>query len=150
VLGIKFFFEARERTKVSGWKDCIKILEKAKADGLVVTPDQKGCFLLSMGQCERKLGNLAVAKKYCQEAFEEKVKVETWVTPHALTEIGAILIAEGQVAEGVKLLNKAKNTSNYDNYDFRNILLREITLLIDKSNGAEYNMFLTESVKSLD
>lgn len=85
-----------------------------------------------------------------------KVKHETWVTPHALFEIGIIYYLNNKPAKALKRFNKVK--SNYDSmfffniqmikvylfldYDFRNILLRELALWIDKSNGVNYHSFV--------
>lgn len=128
------YFEARERWKTSKWNECIQILEKGK--GLVNTADQRACYNLTMGHCHKKLGLLDKAKEYHTLAAQEKVHHETWVTPHALVDLGDILMqSENTMAEGVKLLNKAK--SNFDGYDFRNILLRDIALLLD-GGGKKY------------
>jgi hypothetical protein len=61
------------------------------------------------------------------------------VTPFSLFEIGTIYYLQNNSKKAAKKFNKVKN--DYDNYEFRNILLREVALWQDKTEGITYSSF---------
>jgi hypothetical protein len=61
------------------------------------------------------------------------------VTPFSLFEIGTIYCLQNNPKKASKKFNKVK--SDYDNYEFRNVLLREVALWQDKSDGITYSSF---------
>jgi len=134
------FFEAQERFKISEWDQSIQLVKEIQENGLMNTKDRRASCELTLGRCYRRKNELKLAIAHLQEAFHIKVKHESWVTPHALFEIGVIYLLENDNDTAIKKFNKVK--SNYDGYDFRNILLREVALWIDKSNGIAYSSFV--------
>jgi len=132
----KIIFAAKEKTRVSGWMDALQSLEKIVKSELQ-NSEEKGVFYWLYGACLKKTNNLDLAEQYLTMGVNEKVKIETYVTPFCLVEL-AELEGSRNKDQARKLVATAK--SNFKEYDFQTELTQRMARLSDTLNGVDYKM----------
>jgi len=132
----KITYEAKERTRVSGDEQAIKLLEKLSEDDMK-TSDERGVYYVLLGTCYRKTNNFEKAENLLQMALREKLKHETFIHPMCFVELAEIEIAQKNHESAKKYISFIKN---YKDYDFQTELSQRVARLVDQMNGVDFKM----------
>ncbi|KNC48535.1 uncharacterized protein AMSG_04980 [Thecamonas trahens ATCC 50062] len=97
-------------------------------------PPLCGMFHYAAGKAHAALGarRLALVHLLAVDALEHELGHEFFLLPHALTEVGDILMALNAVDDARRVLARAKSFSEYD---FDKPLIRRITRMLDILSG---------------
>eukprot|EP00742_Colponemidia_sp_Colp-10_P011581 GILJ01012892.1.p1 GENE.GILJ01012892.1~~GILJ01012892.1.p1 ORF type:complete len:726 (+),score=102.20 GILJ01012892.1:26-2179(+) len=127
--------------KYEGTKKGFSLFRKSN----IVTLDEASSFSLLQGVVFKELGNVDAAITCLESvtAFEAGVKYDTYLIPHALYELGTLLLSRNELKKAEAVLRRIDGNKKFD---FRRTLMLRVRVALDELHKAKIEE-LTNSKK---